>query len=253
MAVRPQFEDAWRRRFVERGGRFRDEAGVAGWSATGLDARLRRFAALWPGARQGALWVDAGCGAGTYVRHLLLAGATAVGVDYSTPSLRRARGAADQQGYWVAADVKFLPLAPGRAEGILCFGVMQALDSPDPALEELWSVLRPGGELWVDALNGWCLPNLLVRLKRRLLGQPRHLRYDSPAALRRRLRKLGARPKLHWLPLVPGRFRRMQRWLEQPLAQWLFRRVPLVGLVLSHSFILVARRPETDSARGAGR
>ena len=30
--MRSGFEDAWRRRFVERGSRFRDEAEIAGWS-----------------------------------------------------------------------------------------------------------------------------------------------------------------------------------------------------------------------------
>lgn len=247
--VRPHFEDAWRRRFVDRGGRFEDEAGIAGWSATGLDARFRRFAELFPGVARGAVWVDAGCGAGTYTRHIQEDGALAIGVDYSAPSLAKARNASSRPGLWVAADVKQLPLARGRAEGVLCFGVMQALAAPEPALRELTGLLRSGGVLWVDGLNRWCLPNLLTGLKRTLLRQPKHLRYDGPWALKRHLRAMGLGDiSLYWLPLVPGRFRRLQAWLEHPVSRRLFHRIPLLGLLFSHSFILVARRPGANGS-----
>ncbi|MDZ7829158.1 MAG: class I SAM-dependent methyltransferase [Halofilum sp. (in: g-proteobacteria)] len=241
--MRSGFEDAWRRRFVERGSRFRDEAEIAGWSRTGLDTRFRRFRALWPGDAPGNLWLDAGCGAGTYTRFLRESGLDALGLDYSSPSLAKARARAGDAGWWVAADVKQLPLRSASVDGVLCFGVMQALDDPQPALAELLRVTRPGGTCWVDGLNRWCLPNLLREGKRMLLGRAPHLRYDAPGSLRRSLRAAGSDGvRLHWLPMAPERFPRLRRLLAHPLTEQLLRVVPPLGLLCSHSFILVARR-----------
>lgn len=241
--TRPSFEERWRSRFVQRGTHFADEAAIAGWSRAGLDARFKRFLDLWPGDAPGSLWVDAGCGAGTYARHLLDGGLRVVALDYSSPSLAKARQRAGGRGLWVAGDLGRLPLRSGVADGVLCFGVMQTLERPGPALESLFSVLRPGGVLWVDALNRWCLPNALVTLKRWLLREPQHLRYDGPRALRRQVIEAGASGvALHWLPLMPASLARGRWLLEHPALRWAFRHIPLMGLLLSHSFVLVAYR-----------
>ncbi len=241
--MKPGFERAWRQRFAERGRRFDNEADIAGWSRSGLDARYRRFLGLWAGDRAGERWLDAGCGAGTYTRHLRACGVDALGLDYSAPSLLRARNHTGG-GCWVVADVKRLPLAPGSVDGVLCFGVLQALATPAPALREIVATVRPGGEVWVDGLNRWCLPNLLRELRRWLLRRPPHLRYDDPLAVRRALRAAGATAiRLYWLPLAPERHARLRRWLEHPRLLALLQRCLPVGLLLSHSFIFVARAP----------
>jgi len=241
--MRSRFEDAWRRRFVERGSRFHDEAEVAGWSHTGLDTRFRRFRGLWGDERASGLWLDAGCGAGTYTRYLRAAGAEVLGLDYSAPSLARARGLDDGRGCWVAGDVKRLPLAPASVDGVLCFGVMQALEDPEPALRALMGVIRPGGSCWVDGLNRWFLPTLLRELARALRGCPPHLRYDGPWALRRALLAAGAdRVEVHWLPMAPARFPRLRALLEHGMTRSALRICPPLGLLCSHSFILVARK-----------
>ena len=64
------FETAWRSRFEEFASIRDDDAGIAGWSPAGLDARMRRFTGLWRPSREGLRWLDAGCGAGTYTRYL---------------------------------------------------------------------------------------------------------------------------------------------------------------------------------------
>ena len=47
---KPGFEQEWRSRFIEFADLRDDDAGIAGWSTTGLDARFRFFRSLWRGA-----------------------------------------------------------------------------------------------------------------------------------------------------------------------------------------------------------
>lgn len=239
------FETRWRHRFEKRAMRFDDEAAIAGWSRTGLDGRFRRFRSLWQPPPRTNLWLDAGCGAGTYARYLHACGCTIIGMDYSVPSLVKARSMAGLEISWCAADVRRIPLRSGSLDGVLCFGVMQALIEPRTALEELVLTVRPGGEIWVDGLNRWFLPTLIRESVRMLLGRPPHLRYDMPVRLRKELVAAGADAvHIHWLPLVPGRWPRMQALLESAVAVSLFKSIPLLGCLLSHSFLLQGTRGE---------
>lgn len=237
----PKFERAWRARFEEFAQKGDDDAAIAGWSQAGLEARLTHFRAVWPGDRRGARWLDAGCGAATYTRFLQEAGIDAIGMDYSLPTIEKARQRSPAMHQWYVGDVQKLPIRPGTLDGVLCFGVTQALSRSDDAITELAGVLAPGGQLWIDALNGACLPNLLIRAWRWARGKPMHLRYESPRALRKLLlaRNMG-NVRLYWVPIMPGRFRRWQPLLEKPVARWLFRTVPLLGWMASHAFVLSA-------------
>ena len=240
----PAFEKRWRRRFEEYALLFDDDAGIAGWSPSGLDARLRHFAQAWSGAAPNAQWLDVGCGAGSYTRFLAASGMQVLGLDYSYPSLDKARsrtgGAA---ATWAVGDATRLPVAPERFDGALCFGVLQALSRPDEALQELRACLKEGGELWVDALNAYCLPTLLQRLRARLRGWPMHLRYDTPWKLAQSMRDKGLTDvKLHWVPIMPTRFARFQYLLEAAPVRMLTRYVPFVGALISHAFVLSGRR-----------
>ena len=124
-----------------------DDAGIAGWTATGLDARVRRFLKLWKPGESGLRWLDAGCGAGTYTRILRGQHREVVGVDYSLPTLRRAAARDEEGAVYTVADVTSLPFRGEQFDGVLCLGVTQALAAGEPALRELARLLKPGGEL----------------------------------------------------------------------------------------------------------
>jgi ubiquinone/menaquinone biosynthesis C-methylase UbiE len=244
MSMGPAFERAWRKRFEGFAARSDDEAGIAGWSPTGLEARVRRFVSLWHAPQRGQRWLDAGCGAGTYTRLLEKAGLDVLGVDYSLVTLCKARVRDAQPRAYVVADIRRLPFAPGRFDGLLCFGVLQAMADSASVVEELCRQVRPGGELWLDALNRRCAVHSLDLMRRRLLGKPPHLRYESPARLRRALTRAGMREvRVHWMPILPARLQRWQRALESRLAVALLRHVPLLGLLSCHAFIIHARKP----------
>ena len=240
------FEQRWRTRFTDFASSHEDDAGIAGWTPSGLAARVRRFTQLWPGDQPGALWLDAGCGAGTYVRLLRGWGVSAVGLDYSAVSVHKARERSPIVSGWLVGDATALPLQPRVLDGILCFGVTQALSSSEKVVRQLALVVRPGGQIWIDGLNSWCLPHIFERFIRRLRSRPTHVRYESPYRLRDLMVEAGAEHvQVHWLPILPGRLQRFQWLLETPLVRWLLRYTPGLGAFLSHSMIVSGRIPHS--------
>ncbi|MCG5494762.1 class I SAM-dependent methyltransferase [Ectothiorhodospira variabilis] len=243
--MRSQFEEVWRRRFTERGRLFDDDAGIAGWTDTGLETRLRHFQRVWPGDEPGARWLDVGCGAGSYTRYLAEQGVAPLGADYSLPSVQKARLRSEAAIEWMVADATRLPLKPGTMDGVMCFGVMQALSGPEQAVTELVAATRPGGQVWIDALNRGCLTTLIKRLLARLRRRPLNLRYDDPQALAALLEQVGAEQvRVYWIPILPGRLSRFQPWVESGVVHGLLQRLPWLGALLSHAFLVSARKGE---------
>jgi SAM-dependent methyltransferase len=242
--MRSEFETAWRRRFEEFGLDHEDDAGIAGWSETGLQARLRNFLRSWQPKKTGGVWLDAGCGAGTYARAMVAAGQQVIAVDYSLPSLRKAQQRSEEASLLLlGADVTRLPLASNCCDGAICFGVLQALSDPERAICELARVVRPGGWVWVDALNANFVPNLTWRLSARLRGYDSRLRFDSPGRLTRVFRRCGLRrARVTWVPILPGRFAAMQRFAESRAVRTLFSSLPWLGSALSHAFVVAAEK-----------
>jgi SAM-dependent methyltransferase len=242
------FERNWKRRFERFAESHDDDAGIAGWSDSGLATRLRLFLKAWrdtPEARAvKSRWLDAGCGAGTYTRVLAADGRSVVAVDYSMPTVVKARQRVEGSAGagWLTADVTKLPFASGSFDGAVCFGVMQALSSPNAALREFRRILQPGGTLWVDALNARCLPSALAEARRVKEGKAAHLRYDEPAAFKAALAQSGFDSlQLHWAPIVPGRWRALQRLVETSMFSATLNAVPPLAARLSHSILLRAR------------
>ncbi len=239
---RSGFEDQWQRRFRDFAQRNDDDAGIAGWSRTGLEARLNRFAGLWGGA-SGTLWLDAGCGAGTYMRWLITRGVRVIGLDYSLLTVQKAARRTDRASFLVG-DLRALPLPDHAVDGVLCFGVTQALGNASDAIAELTRILKPGGELWIDGLNRWCVPHLLEIMWRRITGRPAHLTYLSASQLRAILTGRGYnRVRVDWLPIAPAKWRRLQQAFDTSAGIALFRYVPLLALLASHSFVVQAQAP----------
>ena len=238
------FETAWRRRFGQYAAAREDDAGIAGWTPTGLNARVRKFFSLWRGDRPGQLWLDAGCGAGTYTRLLAQHGLRVVGVDYSFATTAKARARDASGNAYVVANVRRLPFRAKTFQGVVCFGVTQALSDSDGLVGELAGVVAPGGELWIDGLNRNCLLHMVERAQRFAAGHPMHLRYEAPARIVRLMRRAGfVDVRRYWMPIAPARMPRLQNLFEHPFTCGLLRAIPPAGALASHSFIVRGRRP----------
>lgn len=232
------FEKKWRRTFERFAASHEDDAGIAGWSRNGLHARLEHFRQAWRGV-PGGRWLEAGCGAGTYCRFLAERRQRVVGLDYSHISLKKAAARSTLPIDWLQGDVTRLPFGRNRFDGILCYGVMQALSSSEAAVRELATVLAPGGELWVDALNSRSLLHLAGKLVRR--HNP--VRFENPWRMQRLFRQAGLTDvRIDWVPIAPVRLARFQSWLESGFVRALLRGVPLLGMLTAHAFVVRGRR-----------
>lgn len=236
------FEQEWRNRFREFAEMSEDDAGIAGWSETGLAARFRRFRRLWGERSISGCWIDAGCGAGTYAHYLASCGAFVVGTDYSLPSVLKARKRGREGVAFVVSDVRRLPLRANSAAGAICFGVTQALSNSSDVVAELKRCLAPGGELWIDGLNRYCLPNAWRNWRRRLRGNPVHLRYEGPRALKRLVMSAGlVDVDLHWMPIMPTALSSLQPWMESAFMRFALKWLSPFSSLVSHGFIVTAR------------
>lgn len=239
----PGFEHEWQERFVEFANLRDDDAGIAGWSTTGLRARFRFFQGAWHAAAPGALYLDIGCGAGTYSRWLAQQGLRVVGIDYSQPTLRKASERTETGVAYCAANAMMLPFATASVDGAVCLGVLQAIRDSENLVNELARVIRHGGTLWIDALNYHGLASWWDRTRRKLKGKPLHVRYESESTLTEILLSAGfSQLALTWLPLMPSRLQLIQPVLHSVLVRRLLTGVPAVASAASHSFLICAQR-----------
>ncbi len=243
----PGFEQEWQGRFIEFANLRDDDAGIAGWSTTGLRARFRFFQDAWHAVAPGSLFIDIGCGAGTYSRWLAQQGLRVVGIDYSQPTLRKALERTGTGVAYCAADAMMLPFARASVDGAVCLGVLQAIRDSETLINELARVIRHGGTLWIDALNYHGLAGWWDRTRRKLKGKPLHVRYESASTLTEILLSAGfSQPALTWLPLMPSRLQLIQPVFHSPLLRRLLPDVSAVASVASHSFLICAQRTAQD-------
>ncbi|MBU0492667.1 MAG: class I SAM-dependent methyltransferase [Chloroflexi bacterium] len=103
--------------------------------------------------------LDAGCGTGRFSIPLAERGVQVVAVDASPAMLAVARRKAGEAGVashitFVQGDVEHLSFAPGSFDGAVSIAVLRHFPSPAVGIGELARVLRPGGAMALDYLNG---------------------------------------------------------------------------------------------------
>lgn len=168
---------------------------------------------------------DLGCGTGWFTESLAdtLTGARLTGIDLSPGMLAQARESRPVAADWVAADAEQLPLADNSQDLVFSNLMIQWCDRPERVLGECRRVLRPGGQLLVSTLLDGTLCELrdawevvdpsVSHVNRfatvehwaslvedcvhgaRLTRETITLDYQSPRALLRELKDLGAHHK----------------------------------------------------------
>jgi SAM-dependent methyltransferase len=123
-------------------------------SNTGLPISRNRFLRQsgWdPVQLEGALVLDAGCGAGRFVEVALSCGARVVALDYSgAVDACRSNFGPDPRLDVVQGDIRALPFATEAFDYVYCFGVLQHTPDVRRSFLALPPLLRDGGRLAVD-------------------------------------------------------------------------------------------------------
>lgn len=117
------------------------------------------FADCLVSTRVSGTWLDAGCGTGFFGRWLAARGAVVESVDLA-PTMVAVASRQRQQASTPellleprVGDINSLPFGEGQFDGVLCSSVLEYVDSPAAALDELQRVLKPGGWLVVSVPN----------------------------------------------------------------------------------------------------
>jgi len=132
------------------------DALARGWEGRygrGGFARRARFIerVIVPHLPAGGSWLDAGCGTGTFSRLLAQDGRSVTGVDASLSMVaeanRQAEASSGQMSFTLVDTIEKLPFEAASFDGAICFSVLEYLERPFAALEELSRVITPGGLL----------------------------------------------------------------------------------------------------------
>jgi SAM-dependent methyltransferase len=135
----------------------------------------------------GSKLLEAGCGAGRWVRYLKDRGYSITGLEYSAETVAMVNRRWPDLDV-VQGDCERSPFPDGSFDGALSFGVVEHWrEGPQPPLRDLLRVLKPGGKAYITAP---CF-NLVRRVKRALWWDEIT---KAPRVLSRRLRKGEKRP-----------------------------------------------------------
>ena len=160
--------------------------------------------------------MEVGAGSGRDSVRLAAAGATAVILDYSMPSLDTARRVAEREGvraHFVRADALRLPFRDGTFDVVFHQGLLEHFRDPLPLLHENVRVLAPGALLLVDVPQRFHLytvgKHVLIALGKWFAGWETEFTIGE---LERLLRRAGVTPvRRYGAWMIPGLFYRALR------------------------------------------
>ncbi|BBL78377.1 hypothetical protein RxyAA322_02310 [Rubrobacter xylanophilus] len=147
------------------------------------------------GSPHGGRYLDVGCSAGLYARHLARkTGGEVAALDISPSMLREAARRTHSEGTRISlirTDAHHLPFADASFSGVVCGGTLNELRDPSRALREAARVLAPGGRL---ALMGLLRARSLAGSALQGLLAAGGLRFFTPEHLEEMLRAAGLQP-----------------------------------------------------------
>lgn len=225
----------------------------------------------------GARVLDIACGPGHFLLEAASLGLMAVGIDSSSDMLRAAGTRLGQRARLVMGDAAALPFDPCAFDAVTCSGLIEYIREPQPLLQEILRVLKPGKQALVCSTNRLSPALVLgpfVEAARRSAiarGMIRALRlpFDDMSLRERRFRltfhtprRLASllsnagfqRPELHYyhLQLLPHPLDRIAPTAATACVTVTDRFLSVRPLrILAEGLLAVARRPGEKSGSGS--
>jgi ubiquinone/menaquinone biosynthesis C-methylase UbiE/glycosyltransferase involved in cell wall biosynthesis len=145
------------------------------YRAGGFAKRFRQFHAfLRPNVREGAVWLDAGCGSGILSNEIASFGAQVIALDASPQMINAASEAKfptkDRIEFRAIESIESMPLSDSLFDGCVCSSVIEYVDSPELALSELSRVMKPNAILFISVANKKSLVRVFQQLIRSIFS-----------------------------------------------------------------------------------
>ncbi|WP_256381559.1 class I SAM-dependent methyltransferase [Thermococcus sp. EP1] len=135
--------------------------------------------------------LDLGCGTGNYTLELYMRGFDVVGVDLSEEMLKIARKKLPHVKF-IRASAYSLPFEENTFDLVLSITMFEFIHKPELALNEIYRVLRPGGEVVIGTMNGKSLWFIFKRIKSLFEETAyRYARFYTPSELERLMKGAG--------------------------------------------------------------
>jgi ubiquinone/menaquinone biosynthesis C-methylase UbiE len=161
---------------------------------------------------QGSKVLDAGCGTGAIAEELIRRGYEVWGFDIAEAMVRYVQDRLGQ-GRFRVGDIENIPFGDNTFDAVVCLGVLQFLDADEPALREVWRVLKPGGRAVIATPNGIRAFYYMDCMIEGLVAAARPLYRFGKYRLLRRPKPKPQPPKLQ--PRLRDRFYYRAGWLRQ--------------------------------------
>jgi len=152
--------------------------------------RLEEITAEFSGFRQNNRLLDIGCGAGALLQAARTNGWNAQGLDVSAGAVKHVRNLGFEVFEGELQDAAF----PSRHFDVITAAeLLEHLFDPQPLLQEVARILRPGGLFWTTTPHARGLSGRLLGLKWRCVWPPEHLQLFSLRGISKLLREAGFR------------------------------------------------------------
>lgn len=155
-----------------------------------VNERLEEITAEFSPYRQNNRLLDIGCGAGNLLQAARKNGWNAQGLDVSAGAVKHVRGL----GFEVfEGELKDAVFPSQHFDVITAAELLEHLFDPQPLLNEVARILRPGGLFWTTTPHARGLSGRLLGLNWRCVWPPEHLQLFSIRGLKKLLHEAGFR------------------------------------------------------------